>query len=283
MKCEYTFCLIRYVHDPIAAESLNVGVLLFAPTASFLDVRLEYRYERFSSTFARFDGERFKQVLGYFNRAVDEARESLAPLSLFVAEAPKFTTAPDIARRIWTDPGVSFRVSEPMGGVGEDLPGTLNELFDRFVTSQYERQQTEHLTDDQVWTRYKSKLASEVTRSLRPKKFETPDYTLEFDHAFQNKHWHVLQPVSMDYSKAALIQDKAAKWLGAAINLKESPEAAKGTFYFLLHPPELQKHRDAYVRSKNILHKIPLKHEIYEEDEAQSLSEELLEHLRHDK
>ncbi len=281
MKSVYTFCLVRYVHDPIAAESLNVGVLLFSPAASFLDVRLEYRYERFSSTFARFDGERFKQVLRQFQSAVDEARESLFGAVLFVADSGQLTTAPEIARRIWTDRGSSFRVSEAMGGVGEDLPSIVDELFDRFVTSQYERQQTEHLTDDQVWTRYKSKLAGEVTRSLRPKKFETPDYAIEFDHAFQNEHWHVLQPVSMDYSKDTLIRDKAAKWLGAAMNLQESVEAREGRFYFLLHPPELLKHQDAYVRAKNILHKIPLRHEIYEEQEAGALSEDLIAHLRH--
>lgn len=281
MKHAYTFCVVRYVHDPIAGEALNVGILLFAPAASFLDVRLEYRYERFSSAFSRFDGERFKQVLRHFSNAVDEARESLRSPALFVADSNKLTTAPEIARRVWPDPGASFRVSEVMGGVGENLPAILDELFDRFVTSQYERAQTEHLSDDQVWMRYKSRLSSEVTRNLRPKKFETPDYTIEFDHTFQNEHWHVLQPVSLDYSKATLIQDKAAKWLGAAINLQESAEAKAGRFYFLLHPPELMKHRDAYVRAKNILKKVPLRHEMYEEDQAGNLSDELLAHLRH--
>ncbi len=280
MKVPYTFSLVRYVHDPIAGEALNVGVLLVSPAVAFLDVKLEYRYERFSAAFAKFDGERFKQVLRHFAGAIDEARESLFSPVLFTASSSKSTTAAEIARRVWSDPGTSFRVSETMGGVGEDLPAILDDLFERFVTSQYERQQPEHLSDDQVWSVYRGKLSHEVKRHLRPKTFETPDYTIEFDHAFQNERWHVLQPVSMDYSKAALIQDKANKWLGAAINLRESPEAAKGKFYFLLHRPQLLKHRDAYIRSKNILHKVPLEHEIYEEDEVASLSEELLSHIR---
>ncbi|MEA2329248.1 MAG: hypothetical protein QOE68_4207, partial [Thermoanaerobaculia bacterium] len=33
-------------------------------------------------------------------------------------------------------------------------------------------------------------------------------------------------------------------------------------------------------RSKNILHKIPLRHEIFEESEAAALSEELLTHIK---
>jgi hypothetical protein len=282
MKVPYTFSLIRYVHDPIAGEALNVGVLLASPAASFLDVKLEYRYERFSATFARFDGERFKQVLRHFAGAISDARDTRTTPLLFVANSPSLSTSAEIGRRIWTDLGTSFRVSDSMGGVGENLPTILDDLFERFVTSQYERQQPDHLSDDQVWSRFRGQLSSVVTHNLRPKKFETPDYVIQFDHAFQNERWHVLQPVSMDYSKAALMQDKATKWLGAAMNLQESSEAAKGKFYFLLHPPESLKDRDAYVRSKNILHKIPLQHEIFEEADAAALSEELLSHIRHE-
>jgi hypothetical protein len=277
VKVPYTFSLIRYVHDPIAGEALNVGVLL--SSAAFLDVKLEYRYERFSATFARFDGERFKQVLHHFAGAISDERDARQTSLLFV-DSHAVSTSADIGRRIWTDLGTSFRVSDSMAGVGENLPAILDDLFERFVTSQYERQQPEHLSDDQVWSRFRGQLSTVVTHNLRAKKFETADYVIQFDHAFQNERWHVLQPVSMDYSKAALIQDKAAKWLGAAMNLQESPEAAKGKFYFLLHPPESQKHLAAYVRAKNILHKIPLQHEMFEEDEAPALSDELLAHIR---
>jgi hypothetical protein len=279
MKVPYTFSLIRYVHDPIAGEALNVGVLLSSPAGSFLDVKLEYRYERFSAAFARFDGERFKQVLRHFAGAISDARDTRVTPLLFASDSQMSTSA-EIGRRIWTDLGTSFRVSDAMGGVGENLPAILDDLFERFVTSQYERQQPDHLSDDQVWSRFRGQLSSVVTHHLRPKKFETADYVIQFDHAFQNERWHLLQPVSMDYSKAALMQEKATKWLGAAINLQESTEAAKGKFYFLLHPPESHKDRDAYVRSKNILHKIPLQHEIFEESQAAALSEELLSHIK---
>lgn len=135
----YTLAVVRYVHDPIAGEALNVGVLLHSAATPFLDMKLEYRYERFSATFAGFDRERFKQVLGHFAGAVDEARDALVTPHLFGADSSAETTAADIARRIWSDRGTSFRVSEPMGGIGENLPAILDELFDRFVTSQYER------------------------------------------------------------------------------------------------------------------------------------------------
>jgi hypothetical protein len=281
MKMSYTFSIVRYVHEPIAGESLNVGVLLYSPEAAYIDVALEYRYERFSTTFARFDGERYKQVLRYFAAAVAEAQGKISESVLFVRDSVKtLTTAADVARRIWSDPGLSFRFSEPMGGIGEDMPGQLANLFARFVTSQYERPESEHLSDDQVWSIYRPRIPSEVVRNLRPKKFTAPDYSFEFNYAFQNERWHVLQPLSMDYATEARIPEKANRWLGAAINLEESPEAADGRFYFLLRPPELKSYQAAYVRAKNILNKMPLKHEFFEEDDTSRLSEELLSHMR---
>ena len=29
-RFEYTYCLVRYVHNPAAGEMLNIGVLLFS-------------------------------------------------------------------------------------------------------------------------------------------------------------------------------------------------------------------------------------------------------------
>jgi Protein of unknown function (DUF3037) len=143
MRDPYTFTVVRYVHDPIAGEALNVGVLLHSAAPPFLNVKLEYRYERLSATFAGFDGERFKQVLRHFEAAVVEARDALVTPHLIVADSSGETTAADIARRIWIDRGTSFRVSEPMGGVAENLPAILDDLFHRFVTSQYERPKPE--------------------------------------------------------------------------------------------------------------------------------------------
>ena len=45
MKQEYTYSVIRYVHDRGAGETLNVGVMLFAPASKFLNVMVELRYE----------------------------------------------------------------------------------------------------------------------------------------------------------------------------------------------------------------------------------------------
>jgi hypothetical protein len=279
MRFGYTFSIIRYTHDPIAGESLNVGVLIHSYAGGYLDVRIEYRYERLSKTFAHFDGERFKQVLNHFESEIDAQRTVIDAPVLFVRDAGELRTAADIGRQVWIDPGLSFRLSEPMAGVCEDLPSTLDELFERFVTSQYEKGLGDRVSDEQVWSRYRVKMPATITGHLHPKTFDAPDLTVHFEHAFKNERWHILQPLSMDYVQATRIQERAARWLGVSLNLQESDEAAKGKYYFLLHPPELSKHHDAYMKAKNILHKMHLDHELVEEDQADYLSAELVSHM----
>lgn len=278
-KRPYTFCVLRYVHDPIAAESLNVGILLFSPEQQFLSTMLELRYERLSSTFIGFDGERYKQVLRHFESAIDRERSEMFATQLFsVADKPALS-AESIARRVWTDLGLSYRVSEPMAGISSNPDETLHDLFDRFVSSQWDRRVSEHVSDDQVWSNLRPRISPVVTRVLRPKTFETPAISVEFQHAFQNERWHMVEALSMDYKRSTQMQEKAARWLGNATALTDNEEARDATLYFVLHPPTLKKHHAAYVRAKNLLHKVPMKHEFFEEDEVESLSRELESHL----
>jgi putative addiction module component (TIGR02574 family) len=147
-KKPYSFCILRYAHDPIAGECLNVGVLLVSEHAAFLDVRLEYHFERLSSAFAGFEGERFKQVLRHFEAAIEQERRGMFVTKELFGAGRSDLTADRIATRVWTDAGLSFRASEPMAGLSDDLPGMLAALFDRFVTSQYHR---EHELIETLW------------------------------------------------------------------------------------------------------------------------------------
>jgi Protein of unknown function (DUF3037) len=279
-KKPYSFCVLRYAHDPTAGECLNIGVLIVSEMAAFLDIRLDFHYERLSSAFSGFEGERFKQVLRHMQSAVEQERDAMFEPKIYSSVADRSPlTADRIAARVWSDAGLSFRASEAMAGLAEDLPSTLTKLFDRFVTSQYERQQGDHVSDDQVWSAVRPKLDPAVTRVLRPKTFETSDFSLEFPHAFENERWHLIQPVSMDYAHTARIQEKAARWLGNTAALEDDPQARESKLYLIVHPPTLEQQKSAYHKAVNLLNKISIEHEIYEDDDVGSLSKELVSHL----
>ena len=63
---EYTYTVVQYVHDPGAGETMNIGVLLFAPEKHFLRAEFCHTYERLSKAFVDFDGDHFKRAVRRF-------------------------------------------------------------------------------------------------------------------------------------------------------------------------------------------------------------------------
>jgi len=103
------------------------------------------------------------------------------------------------------------------------------------------------------------------------------DYDHEFDHAWKNGVWNLFQPVSMDLLDAESILDKANRWLGRAMNLKDSED--KFRLWMLIGEPRIEKLKPAYRKALNILNKMPVKKDFVTEPEAQRFSEQLAQEM----
>jgi len=273
----YTYSVVRYLHDPATGETLNVGVVLWAPSVRYLAARFEHRYERLSNTFVDFKGEHYKRSLRQFETALDSLSSDLAPTLLPLTETP--TTVAGFVALIWPDEGLSFVSGPVLAGVTDDPAQTLREIFDRMVASQYSAHPTQKRTDEEVWAVYSGPLLqTRVQKKLRPWTLQTPEVTLKFDHAFKNENWQVLQAVSLDYVKAETIQRRAMNMLGAAAAVEGHPELSK--LYILLGRPLTESHQRAYAKAKDILHKIKIDKQLVEEDEAEDFARHLRDYMK---
>jgi hypothetical protein len=272
----YTYCIVKYVHDPVAGETLNIGVLLYAPDVQYLGFKFESRYKRISECFADFDGDQYRRTLRQFEGAMNTLWEQLTEgMSPVLWDMPSDVHA--LASRLWSDPDVSFRLGPVLAGITKDPADALERLFVRMVTSQYERVQIPTRSDEEVWSKYQQVIPRDIRKVLREKSFETTEAEIKFEHTFKNESWHVLQPVTMDYARPEQLQDKATRWLGKATLLSGHPELS--TIYVLLGHPHLEVNRTAYVKAKNILHKMPIKHELVEERDADAFMKYLADYM----
>jgi hypothetical protein len=274
----YTYSVIRYLHDPATGEVLNIGVILSAPAAGVIEARLEHRYERLSAAFIDFDGEHYRRALQQFNQVLDILRDRLSATTLFDMWDIS-SNAQSVAKEIWPDTDLSFQIGEVMAGISDDLSDTIESIFHRMVTSQYQRMTQEKRTDDEVWSVYHKPLVRRhVAGNLRPTVLTTSEVDVKFAHAFRNEKWHVLQPLSMDLKRKENIQNKATRWLGNAYALEANAELS--TLYVLLGPPSIETNRTAYIKAKNLLNKMPIKHQLIEEDEAEDFAEHISAYMR---
>ena len=179
----------------------------------------------------------------------------------------------DVAHAVLPPDDSSLQWSPPGSGLSENLSQTLEGLFDRMVTRYDERPQQERRSDEEVWRKYRRSLESrQVLKHLQPKKITVQDDEVEFQHAWKNGVWHCLEPVSFDLSSADSIREKAHRWLGQLLSVKDAKEHFK--VYLLLGEPQQPALRSAFDKAVSILRRLPVDSEVVREERAGEFSEQ---------
>jgi hypothetical protein len=265
MRIPYSFSILRYIHDPITEEFLNIGVLVFSKEAVYLNARCTTNYERISKMFAKIDGERFRQLTRY-------VESEIRKLANEFADTPSRFSLEAVIARVLPPDDSAFRFSTPGIGLSHDLDATTMDMFDRFVQKYNTSAEPVRRNDEDVWKVYRQPLERRhVMSKLVPKEIATQDYSYRFDHSWKNEIWHMYEPLSLDLVDAGSMADKANRWVGRATILTESAEPWK--IHMLLGEPKEPGMKAAFTKAENILHKMPGKHEFVKEAEAEEFAE----------
>jgi hypothetical protein len=271
MKTSYSYVVLRYAHDVVSGEFVNVGVALYAPGAKYIGCLCNTRYTRLNKMFLNVDGDYFRSLVKYIETRFEEIGDKLRS-ELPLNGIPKNIV--EIAKSILPQDDSSLQWSEAGGGKTDDPAKTLEELFSRFVERYEERQQRPRREDGDVWRVFKKELETRhVLSHLSTKRIIAQNYEYEFQHAWKNQKWHLYEPVSFDLQEADSILDKANRWLGRAVTLQDAPETFK--LHLLLGEPTVESLRVAYTKAENILNKMPVEKEFVRERDVEKFSVEL--------
>jgi hypothetical protein len=265
----YEFSILRYSYDPLTEEFINVGIVLYSPSAQFLQARVSTNYGRASKVFGRIDGARYRSVLRHLQGELDKLAVDLSRGQLFGLP----TNLRTALSQILPIDDSSLRFDQGGAGVSNDLAKTCERVFRRYVVAS-EGVVAECRTREDVWRTFRKPLERlAITGRLIPKRIAAKDYGYEFEHAWKNGVWNLYEPISFDLLEEFAIREKANKWLGRSLSLSESPEPFKLTI--LVGAPQSSRMRDAFQHAENILNKMPIKKEIIREHEAESFAQEL--------
>jgi hypothetical protein len=163
MKHQYSYLLVRYVHDILSGEQLNVGVVVYSRSARYFGAICRPTYARIARTFSGLRGDAFKSTTRYLQSAVE--RLSASPSLWDASERNLGDTITELAERILPRDDSSFQWSAPGSGVSSDLPKTLEDLYERLVTRYDCQDQQERNSDEDVWRVFKKGL--ETPHSLQ--------------------------------------------------------------------------------------------------------------------
>ena len=276
MKTAYTFSVLRYVHDPVTAEFVNIGVALYAPEAKYLNALCSSHYQRLSRMFEPVAGDHFRQITRYLRTQIEALGQRIAS-ELPLKKLPR--NIEDVLGQVLPPDDSAVQFSTAGGGFTSDLDKALHELYMRYVERYAMRPERPSRDEEDVWKVFRGPLEKrQVIKYLAPKKIVAPNYDYEFLRARKNEVWHAYEPISFDLAEADSIKDKANRWLGRVTSLADSKE--QFTLHLLMGKPSERNLQTAYVQAQNILNKMPVKHAFVQEDEAEQFAESLANEIK---
>jgi hypothetical protein len=271
---EYKFFALRYIHDAVTQEFVNVGVVLYSESEQALKAKFTTQYRRLSGMFGAVDGDGFRSAIRYMQGQLDALAEHLRS-TMFPGGDLRVILA-----QVLPEDASALQFHLIGGGLSRDLDETLQSLYNRHVARYSDRAQSESRTDEDVWKAFRTALDSrKITAALKPKTITAPDYEYEFARAWQNGHWNLYEPISLDLADAGTILEKANSWLGKATTLRASSEDY--SMYLLLGAPHREGLETAFNRAQNILRRSPDVKLVLEDQAdafAANLAKEMTEH-----
>jgi hypothetical protein len=268
MKTAYTYVTLRYVHDVVTQEFANVGVVLYAPAERHLEARFTSSYERLNALFLKIDHAHFRNLIRYLaNRFTELSVDVREGLDLGPVQGIE-----EVVRRVLPPDDSSLQWSPPSGGLTEDLPGTLRQVFSRLVERYVQTSEPESRTDEDIGKPFRARLdRKHVAARVREKRIETRDYQYDFHYGWKNDIWHLYEPVSFDLLDPGSIVEKANRWIGRGMALQDSREQFK--IHFLLGEPRRPETEKAFKSARHLLEKIPGQREFVSEREIESFAD----------
>lgn len=275
----YSYTVLRYVHDPLAGEFINVGVVLFAPAAygiaPVLIANTRKTIGRMRDMFPDLDRASFIAAMRSIDRALNRLDKPLQKEGLLLPRAD----ATSFAQKALPNNDGALQWSSLGTGLTADPRTTFDRLYERFVTK-YDVRQASRRSDDEVWRPVRAKLEERnIDIPLNPKVIQGGDDAVEFQHAWKNGAWHVYEPLSLDLADADGIYKKAHRWLGQLTSIAQDTEEEFQP-HFIVGAPTDPQLDEAYHRAMRILQKAPLEVRIFEESEVESLVDQIEDELR---
>ncbi|HWQ90491.1 MAG TPA: DUF3037 domain-containing protein, partial [Clostridia bacterium] len=258
MKTAYSYVTLRYVHDVVTGEFVNVGVVLYAPAERYLEARFTASYERLNAVFVKIDHTHYRNLIRYLsNRFVELAAEVRESLNLGPVQGIE-----ELVRRVLPQDDSSLQWSAMGGGFSENPAETVGQLYARLVERYTRSGEVASRNDEDIAKPFRARL-QQAAEKLHAKRIVARDYAYDFQYAWENSIWHLFEPVSFDLIDPGSIVEKANRWLGRGVALSDTQERFK--IHFLLGEPRQPGTEKAFENARHLLEKIPAQKELVSE------------------
>ena len=236
----HQYQLLRYIHDRVTGEFVNVGVVVFSKEDAFLEAKVLTRYGRISQFYGEFDGHFLLKTIKNIQLQCEKASKKLEFFSdaTSIEQLTSNILAKDDSSLYFTDAKTALDINPSIL-----LNELYNRLVDRFNKENIDTQNADTKAWKGIYKQYFEKYGLE--KKLKEHKIKTVSDEIKFDKAWKNGVWHCYQTVSFDLKNADSIKDKVYKWVGKINQIRTTDEDLN--LYLLTSEPKEHKELNAFV------------------------------------
>ena len=230
---KYQFQIVRYIHDRITGEFVNVGIVIYMPESRFLESRFVNKFSRLSHFFVDINGHSLLNALKHFDKEINIVAKRLSGNDLFEG----FSSIEEITNSILTKDDSALECSSMNTGIDLSGQAALDDLFERLIDKYNHDAEKDSHDDKYVWRKVYKKHFDDngITSKLKEHTVHTNHDVIQFDKAWKNGVWNCYQTLSFDLKRTDSIKNKVYKWSGILSELENSNE--KLHLYFLTVSP----------------------------------------------
>ncbi|MFC4861209.1 DUF3037 domain-containing protein [Pseudomonas sp. MAHUQ-62] len=275
----FEYSILKYVHDTVTGEFLNVGVVLYSNETNFIRSKFKTTITRISNVFPDVNRIQFKKTMKHLNKCFKDYQTELD----YELKLKKEHSIRSYIFDALPQDDSSLQWSEIKCGITLDLESETDKIFDRYVALYDSCNARERRTEVDIWRDFEKTLSAfHLPEALKPKLISTKDDEVEFKHAWKNGIWHCIEPISFDLSNSDNFKEKAHRWLGQMASIHDAKEDFK--LYLLLGQPSDHSLCESFHKAVSILNKMPVEKQIFLEEESSALASiikhEMVEHAK---
>src|ERR1700738_4280352 len=145
-KQQYGFVILRYVHDVLTSEFINVGVVMHLPSQGRVIAKTRNTMGRLRGVFPDLDRFAFMSAMSSVRNGFRRIAKRKSTGGFFKSHDSVLA----IAKEAVPHDDSSLQWSPAGGGFTGNAQETFNRLYDQFV-ARYDHKSTHRRTDDEIW------------------------------------------------------------------------------------------------------------------------------------
>ncbi|MBT9394802.1 DUF3037 domain-containing protein [Hymenobacter sp. NST-14] len=219
----YQYQVLRYLHDHVTGEFVNVGLVFYEPQTRFLRAQVISKAQRLTDFFPGLVGRHILAVLKHFAAAVNRKGQALATqeqATLFAQGNEAFDLR-QFTLTLVRQNDAAWQLTAVEQGLTLNPDRTFADLYQRLIGEYQQETPPPRTADEQVWRQsYKRYFdRHHLTEKLEPRQIPTANDEIKFEHTWQNGVLNCFEAVTFQLKQPAKIKDKAYKWVGRLTEL----------------------------------------------------------------